>query len=216
MHASLDHLVVAADRLERGIDAIEDTLGVRPVVGGKHPRQGTHNALLRLGEDRYLEIIAVDPNAAPPRQPRWFGLDSPIVRDAIADSPRLLTWVARTDSLAESMAMCDRDLGEVWTMCRGEFRWRITLTPDGVPVEGGMLPSLIEWDSLRHPAHTLPESGCDLVRLEGTHRDPGSLCATLGTLGLNSALTITQSGDNNAGLRAHIRTPKGKIVLGAN
>ena len=70
-----DHLVLAARDLDRGGAWLEDRLGVALTAGGRHSRMGTHNRLLSLGENFYLELIAIDPQAPPPDRPRWFGLD---------------------------------------------------------------------------------------------------------------------------------------------
>ncbi len=73
--SKLDHLAIVAPTLEEGVAYVEKTLGVPMAAGGKHPEMGTHNRLLRLGDDIYLEVIAVDPEAPRPERPRWFGLD---------------------------------------------------------------------------------------------------------------------------------------------
>lgn len=214
MRTELDHLVVAADTLERGTDHVEALLGVRATPGGKHAAQSTHNALIRLGMDQYLEIIAIDPEAAPPPYPRWFGLDDPAIRESLAQSPRLLTWVARTDSLEECLVHCDRDLGKIRSMERGGLRWRMTFTSNGALVEQGLVPPLIEWLVSAHPARGLPDAGCELIRLEGIHRNSERVCATLEAMGLGGTLSLSGSLDGGVGLLARIQTPDGEKTLG--
>ncbi len=205
---TLDHLVVAADALERGCDHVERCLGIRPAAGGRHEHLGTHNALLRLGPATYIEVIAIDPEAPDPEVPRWFGLDDPAVRDALTESPRLLTWVARSDDLAAAVAACRHDAGAPRPMQRGELRWQIAFPHDGGLVLGGLVPPLIEWgkDAI-HPARHLRQAGAGLEALRGTHPAPGRVRACLAAVGLAPALALEQ-GDAPA-LAADIRTATG-------
>ena len=53
--------VVAAATLADGIEYFAEITGVAPQPGGKHVAMGTHNALVRLSERTFLEIIAIDP-----------------------------------------------------------------------------------------------------------------------------------------------------------
>ncbi|MDB5923814.1 MAG: hypothetical protein JWN13_2750 [Betaproteobacteria bacterium] len=162
---AIDHLVVAAATLDAGAEYVRATLGVEPEVGGTHERMGTHNRLLKLGEALYLEVIAIDPSAAPLSRARWFGLD----RLAPDDPPQLLTWVVRTHDIDGSVARSGVVLGPVETMTRGNLSWRITVPAEGSLPSDGVMPSLIQWNVEQHPADRLRDSGCSLVRLEARH-----------------------------------------------
>src|SRR5712675_1338552 len=93
--ALLDHILLGCNDLDRGIDFVEESTGVRPAIGGVHPGRGTRNALLSLGERRYLEIIAPDP-----KQDRI----EPFAQKQIAHlkqltSPHLIGWAAHPGDL---------------------------------------------------------------------------------------------------------------------
>lgn len=55
----------------------------------------THNSVLKLGEQLYLEGIAINPHAPQPNRPRWFQRDEPEPLHPV----RLATWVARTNGI---------------------------------------------------------------------------------------------------------------------
>src|SRR6266404_5871854 len=131
IRAVLDHLVIAAATLEEGEDHLESLLGMRPHRGGKHVAMGTHNSLLKLGERSFLEVIAIDPDGTAPARPRWFALDNGALRSRLADAPRLIHWVARTDDIDAARRACPIDPGDVHLMKRGSLSWRITIPADG-------------------------------------------------------------------------------------
>lgn len=122
----IDHIVVTAPSLATGVEFVRRTLGAMPQIGGAHPRMGTHNYFLRLGEKVYLEVISVNPDAPHPGRPRWFQLDQP---DSIG-SPRLATWIARTDDIRTAVAASPVSLGKVEPMSRGQLSWLITIPED--------------------------------------------------------------------------------------
>lgn len=202
--AAIDHLVVAVADLDDGAAWLERHLGVPLEAGGRHAAMGTHNRLLKLGPRLYLELIAVDPAAAPPARPRWFGLDDPALREKMAERPRLIHWVARGDDIAA------RAGGELLDMARGDYRWRIGVPADGHLPGDGLIPSLIRWETPHHPADRLPERGCALMKLEGFHADPARIRGALDRLGLAGTLAIFPAeGGEAPTLIAHIRTPRG-------
>jgi hypothetical protein len=190
--------VVVAPDLESGSSFVKDVLGVEPGPGGEHAKMGTHNRLLRLGDDTYLEVIAINPQAPAPGRRRWFGMDSKMER------PTLTTWVARVDSLEKWR------FGEAESMSRGALTWRLTVTPDGSLPMGGVAPALIEWPG-RNPAHRLPPSGCELERLELFHPRPDAVEALLREIGFTGPVDVQRS--HLAALTAHLRTPRGRCKL---
>lgn len=210
MRAEVDHLVVAAAELESGAAWLERRLGVPLAPGGRHAAMGTHNRLLRLGPRLYLELIAVDSEAPPPGRPRWFGLDDPALQAKIAERPRLIHWVARCDDIAAACAVCAEPPGGILDMARGDLNWRIGVPPDGRLPGGGLVPSLIQWQSPVHPADVLPERGCALMKLEGFHPEPARIRGALAALGLEGVLALYAAETGEApGLAAYLRTPGG-------
>lgn len=172
----LDHIVVAARTLGEGAAWVQSRLGVSPVPGGKHPTMGTHNSLLSLGPGRFLEVIAVDPDAPSPQRPRWFELDTPAMRQRLAKSPGLIHWVECTVDLEAALEDYPVPV-DITPFTRGDYRWRMALTPDGSIPDGGSSPTLIQWEGA-HPAEALPDAGVRLVRF--TH-ESGALAAVFST-----------------------------------
>ncbi len=91
----LDHILLGANDLDRGIDWMQERSGVRALFGGVHPGRGTRNALLSLGRRRYLEIIAPDP-----KQPSATSGNDMANRLRAIQEPRLIGWAAHTNDLA--------------------------------------------------------------------------------------------------------------------
>ena len=211
---SLDHLVLGTSDLARGSAWLQRFLGITLSEIGVHQRMGTHNRLLSLGPDCYLELIAIDPTADKPFMPRWFGLDTADVQERIAQKPRLLGWVARTDDIDASSEKMGGLLGSVHAMERGDFKWRITIPDDGYAVEAGLVPALIQWDVPIHPCQRLPEQGCRFEWMEAAHPNPAKVAYLLGELGLENALTLTATPPySGMTMCAYIRTPSGVKTL---
>ena len=212
--ATLDHLVVAAATLDEGAAWLASRLGVAPSPGGRHAAMGTHNRLLRLGPKIYLEVIAVDPAAPAPGRPRWFGLDDAALQARIAERPRLIHWVARCENIAKASAACLEPPGDILHLSRDSLRWRITVPADGMPPLDGLLPTLIEWETERHPATALPEAGCELMKLEGIHPEARRVRNALAALGLDKALAVFPCAtDEPGGLVAYLKTPAGLVEI---
>ena len=199
---ALDHIVICAGRLDEGVAAVEAALGVRLQPGGKHAYMGTHNALLGLGPQAYLEVIAIDPDAPAPGHPRWFGLD------AFSGRPRLAAWVLRVGALDAALTAAPEGAGHPVSLARGDFRWRMGVPADGLLPFDNAFPALIQWQEGLHPCDRLPDAGCRLARLDVSHPDAAALRRAVA---LDDPHVHFAEGPK--ALRATIATPHGTRVL---
>lgn len=207
----IDHITVTAPTLEAGAEFVRQALGVAPQPGGEHPRMGTHNLLLRLGDSLFLEVISPNPKAPAPSRPRWFALDtlSPTA------TPMLSTWVARTPDIRSTASACTEALGNIEPMSRGALDWLITIPADGALPLNGIAPALIEWQTEVHPASTLQDHGLSLAKLELFHPEPDRISRLLRSLDLEGPLSVSSpSAGRTAYMVAHIDTPQGLRLLG--
>jgi Glyoxalase-like domain len=201
----LDHLVVAASTLEQGVIWLEEKLGVKMQAGGKHPLFGTHNALLKLGETIYLEVISIDPDATPPTRARWFELD----QGHFLKQPKLIHWVARTDHLELQVKEFPM-LGSILEASRGNLSWQITVPDDGHLNFEGLIPTLIAWRGI-HPTSQLEDQDCKLLQLQGFHPQPEAVNNRLEQMGAKPLLEVFDA--SRSTLKAVIQTPRGRVEL---
>lgn len=197
----LDHLAVVCTDLDEGVIWAESALGLPLQPGGKHARYGTHNRLLGLGPDLYLEVIAPDPDAAS-HGPRWFGLD------AVLGPPRLGNWIVACENLDAALGASPNGAGEAVDLERGDLNWRIAVPADGsLPMAGGW-PTLIEWaKGTRHPATRLADSGLRLKRLMISHPKAAAISAKLAPFLEDPRIVFTQA--PTVSLSATFQTPEG-------
>ncbi|MFK5926127.1 MAG: VOC family protein [Desulfuromusa sp.] len=205
----IDHIVITAPTLEAGAELVKKTLGVNPQKGGEHPRMGTHNLLLRLGDSVYLEVISPDPAAENPNRPRWFALDE-IKSDA---PPTLKSWVVRTADIQSTAKTCSEPVGDIESMSRGEMDWLITIPKDGhIPINEGA-PALIQWQVEPYPASRLEDHGLSLTQLQIFHPEPERLSNFLNSIHLEGNIKVLYGRKKR--LVAHIETLQGVRELSA-
>lgn len=210
----LDHIVVAAATLEQGAAYLQDLLGVEVPAGGVHATMGTHNRVMQLGGDSYLEVIAIDPAGRVPPRPRWFGLDTALLRAALAERPRLVTWVMNTPDLAALAASADFTIGTPAAFSRDNLSWDIAITDDGRLLADGLLPYCIQWHSHPHPSRAMADLGCRLCKLTLHHNRPDWLGARLESLGASQLVEIDPIPDSESPrLSAVIETAQGLVNL---
>lgn len=206
----LDHLVYAVPNLTDAIDSFEEQLGQAPTHGGRHEGLGTHNAILPLANECYVELIASDPDGRQPSHPRPFGLDS-------LEGARLVTWAVRSHAIekdVERVRTRGFDPGAILEMSRrsptGEIlKWKLAL--QAKPVGDGIVPFVIDWGRTPHPAATGtgPPLELELESLTGGHPNRESLRPALDALNVRLELEVL----TQPSLRAVIQGPRGRLTL---
>lgn len=201
----LDHITVTAQTLPEGIEYVADQIGIRVPLGGQHPIMGTHNALMALGPNEFLEIIAIDPDAAPIARARWFGLD------IFSGPPRLSTWVLATDQIDESLRELPDESGPAIPMTRGQLSWLISVPESGQLPFQGACPTVIQWPGGPHPSAQMTNLGCRLTALDVNTPKAQTLNDCLSPAMQDPRIRIHES--HHTGLTAEIATPSGLKTL---
>ena len=203
----IDHVIVGVADLDRGMDRFEQLTGVRPIIGGANPRTATRNALVSLGNGRYLELLAPRADASP-------SADIDVLRKLEDLTP--LRWVVST-SQPEVTVRHLRQLGYGISDPLPGSRAK----PDGTTLrwvrfritrpELEQAPVLINWDSLSlHPSIDSP-AGCDLtdLTLVLSSQDPYQRLFDVLAVGIGIG-----KGDRPR-LEVTLSCPKGIVRLGA-
>ncbi|MEM7428156.1 MAG: VOC family protein [Pseudomonadota bacterium] len=193
MQNKVDHFAIGAFTLELGAAALEESLGVEVPRGSKHDAMSTHNRVMQAGNESFLEIIAIDPEAPDPGRVRWFTLDDRSTQERLSERPRALCWVVNTDRLDDIVAASPVDLGEVVHFARGDRTWRLTVPSDGSLPEGGLLPAFIEWSPGPHPSTGQQDLGVRLKTVRLRHPDPERISGMLDQLQVSHLAEVAQA-----------------------
>ncbi len=199
-----DHIAILARTLEEGVDYVRDTLGIDMPPGGAHPRMGTHNLLLSLGKDCFLEVIAIDPKAPRPTRARWFGLD------AFDEDPRIGTWVVGASDIHSALAGRQATTGPIIDMTRGDLKWQMSVCDDGKLPLSGAFPKVLQWPDGPHVATRMEGRGCSFVSLSITHPEADTISTWLDGK-LDDPRISVESGETR--IVAEIKTPSGLKTL---
>jgi Glyoxalase-like domain len=199
----LDHILLGCNDLDRGIAFVEEHTGVRAAFGGVHPGAGTHNALLSLGENRYLEIIA--PHPAQPASADSRGLRN-------LKEPVLVGWAAHPGDIeAFAIQLKGQGIAAIGPTPGSRKRpdgrilhWKTLRLKDEAD---GLLPFFIEWGAdTTHPSIDAPQ-GCSLLTFEAFTPKPDALWRKATDLRLD--LPISEA--RGTSLHAIIAGPKGQL-----
>lgn len=177
----IDHLILGAPDLERGIAGFRERTGLEAAFGGEHPSVGTHNALASLGDQTYLEIIA--PRAGVEVRGRWR-----VLTDLEGVSP--VGWAVRTTDMERAVTELRRAGFQANDPVPGS-----RVQPDGPTLHWKtaaiaepdlpLAPFLIEWGAESvHPSKTTPQ-GCRLSAVEIRSANPEPLARLMDLFGLD-------------------------------
>jgi hypothetical protein len=202
----LDHIIIGIDSLERGMQLLADATGIMPVLGGVHPGRGTRNALLSLGERRYIELMAPDPaqaGASPQvAMLRTLHTLTPIgwaIHVSNADSGRTVWLASHLSPGTPSPGSRMRPDGRL-------LRWR-TLDPFGIA--SPVLPFAIEWDSASvHPSADAPR-GCSLTDLRIVSPRAGAIRDAL----QRARIAVEVDRGESDAIQVALACPRGRINL---
>jgi hypothetical protein len=199
----IDHVILGIDDLRKGTEELERVTGVRAAFGGAHPGRGTQNALISLGENHYLEILA--PNPEEPGNTEAGELSKLTALTPIG-------WAAHTDDLP-ALQQSLRSRG----VQTGEIRPGARNRPDGTrlawktlafaPPSSPLLPFFIEWDrGSAHPSTTSP-AGCRLTGLALQDPAPDTVRQPLRAAGL--PVEVREGKESR--IRISLACPKGNV-----
>jgi len=208
MNLAVDHLLYVGPTLDPLVNHARLMTGILPTPGGRHVGKGTHNALTGLGEDAYLELLALDDT-----QPEGGDFADAITGVGTAS---LHAWCVRTDdgdALAARLdAMRCSPVRESMSRVTPEgdtLAWEL-LFPQGHTFAGAA-PFFIAWGDTPHPASTLP-AAATLDHLTVWQRDPDPLRAWLRDVGLDDARVEVLKAPAR-GLRAALHGRRGAFTL---
>ena len=189
-------------------------LGVDIPYGGEHLKMGTHNHLMQLGRETFLEVIAINDKAPPPQRPRWYGLDDPYIQSHLEKQPALLAWVVNTPDLDSLIQQARYSLGQAELISRGNLNWHFGLPEDGSLLGAGILPYAIQWHVDVHPSRYMTDLGCAIQTIEIFHPYPNWLESALKSIAASHLITINPLAPNQAPyLSVDMATPSGEVQL---
>lgn len=204
----LDHLTVIAPTLSEGVAHVKQCLGIDVPFGTRHLYMGTHNHRLQLGNNVYLEVVALDPEGAVPGRARWFGLDNQAQVRADWDAGRRLrSWVANTETIASVLSRHGAIFGDQVPLPTGDPSFAFSIPPDGSLPLNGAVPSLIDHKGDPTSMAEIPDLGARLRAFTLEHPDPSAIAALYRDLAIDPSPVIVSG--PSVRYRAEIETPAG-------
>lgn len=203
----IDHIAYAVPDLAKGCKDLEEKLGCQVIIGGRHLNNGTHNALVNLGNEIYLELLAIDQENIDIQAPRWMGVD-------IITEPRVTRWAIKSDDLTSELANLKKyneGLAQSFEGSRKKqdgtiLRWHMALPLPSPEIE--LAPFAVDWKDSIHPTKSLPDE-CELIGIEFKDPNPSAIHELFSTLDIERP--VMQS--DRPEIKLIIKSPNGIVEL---
>ncbi len=204
----IDHIVYTVPDLAVAMDWFEEISGIRPDFGGYHTTQGTKNAVINLGNQRYLELLAADEKNTAIQPPRWMGVD-------FLEKAQMTRWSLKSNDLSKDSRILksyDPEMGRIEggqrkTTSGSLLTWEMIMPLAAPQLE--VMPFMTDWqNSDVHPTDSMSDQ-CQLIGMKFTHPTPNLLLPTLKDLGLDLDLIASET----ISIKAVIQCPKGVITV---
>ncbi len=198
---TIDHIILGINDLDKGIAQFKELTGVEPVFGGVHPYSFTHNALVALDGEMYIEIMAPRPDAE--NVPAYF---------LTLETLTPIDWAVRVANINQTKEKL-KTAGFVTTESKDGSRakpdgTKLTWTTFGIEQHDDF-PFFIEWGAgVLHPSFSSP-SGCSLQSFQiNTPEDEAlSKFNTLLQLG------VIVSKETKTHMQVILNTPNGNVIF---
>jgi hypothetical protein len=208
----LDHITVIAPTLNEGVSHVRACLGLDVPFGTRHVYMGTHNHRLQLGNNVYLEIVALYPEGSEPGRARWFGLDrQENIRSDWNEGRRLRGWVAGTEAIDALVSTHHAIFGDKVPLPTADPTFDFAIPEDGALPLDGAVPSLIGRRGDPESMASIPDLGARLHSLTLEHPNPAALERLYRELAIDRPPAIVQG--PKVRYRAKIETPAGMKEL---
>ena len=205
---SIDHFILGINDLEKGMKEFALKTGIDPVFGGIHEGAGTHNALVSLGNNQYLEILA------PLKKGTATGFG-----DFSYENLTAIGWIIKTNNSERVLPILEK-----YAIPNTGIRPLSRKTNDGKLLKwtnifhsnDGQLslnPFFIEWnEDTPHPSLATPK-GCRLN--DFTIQSTGSDAMTLFLQSLDLGLHFSKKENVTSGVITELAldTPLGKVTF---
>ncbi len=162
----LDHIVFGAYTLEEGTEFVENILQANLSDIGYHKDMGTHNRVIRISDQVYLEVVAIDPQIRNLKNKKWFNLDNPKLQYKLKKSPQIISYVIENNDLK-----IPKYYDPFFDASRDNYRWQFAMPTckknilQSEIVESGIIPSLISWKSEK-PIYQMKKNQFELISFE--------------------------------------------------